>query len=51
MTELLQYKDCDNYMNYDKGDTKEIILNIINVQKNDEVSDNNDNLDDFFEIK
>lgn len=50
MKELLQYKECDNYMNYDKATLRKFILNYHSVQKNDEVSDNNDNLDDFFEI-
>ncbi|MGX0141910.1 sigma-70 family RNA polymerase sigma factor [Staphylococcus hominis] len=37
-------------MNYDKATLRKFILNYHSIQKNDEVSDNNDNLDDFFEI-
>ena len=37
-------------MNYDKATLRKFILNYHSIQKNDEMSDNNDNLDDFFEI-
>lgn len=37
-------------MKYDKATLKKFILNYHNVQKNDDINEYNDDLDDFFEL-